>query len=689
MTEEELNRQVEEYENYNSDFGGRLEELDKGKEDLFDRIIAARTNELIAQNQINIADRERAMYRNFVTEAKNQNIISNMSDEGKKQFENLSKAENIVLTGENQVVAYATLEGNENQQHYKYDMQDLDPIVQNFINKFITVKENVRNQNNIAVRNSIAKIKSEQCRNYMNEQFEQLEDDFRKMCGDNDSELQDAIIYNIDTFNELKNDDGEIVYVGTIDGKQVTIDENSSVYDALDLTVTKFNTNRLGVGGDLHVDMDQDYSRPDSVIIRDTNELNTEEVVKENGNKPIQAHTKDVENLHSEPSDNVISEEELIAEQAKNNEVKTKQDLINNKKENRKKIQKDIVIKNKESRKKYLLEKDESRFAFAPVAELKYKGIVTARAIGGYLKEKKYNGLESTKFFIKNAWKGSALNRLIEERREKKKVQERIDAKLKNESVEQTEIEETNIEQSKSDDQIVTEPIKELDANHINTTHDGAKALENGVDDNVKEDLKKQGVEVNDPQQLQPQKIEDSKEENKSEEVQVEENKPEEVHTEKHEHEEKKEETVPAKDYKTLRDNVFKFIEGQNLEKTNITDMLENFGLTEEDYQAYRSEKQRNEIREARNSKILDEFEKDLQKSRQAEKLEELNRLRVSVYEELQKQQEEQQKQEETLKHTMEDVKNMAYSIETPVYPELHSASNENLENMEVSSKSK
>ena len=355
--------------------------------------------------------------------------------------------------------------GGESAKTYDYDSlsEPMKKLVSRYKNYTLFSKIG-------EIKSSLVKVSSEECYDYISDTFDKWTTDFQKMSRNTPPELVDDIIYNIDTFKESKDKDGNPVYEGNINGKKVTFAEDDEIYDALDKIVPSYRFDGLGFGGDNPDAVD--FSKPELVIHKAPTTIPMEGPLKEMGAKPIQARSKDVAYMYAQPTEtisigqsvknnskkteeNTIKVEgatpiaitqagrktlnnanhERLNEQQDPEEVtfqpeetvakkrKTAEDYEEERKKTREEIKEEKGERTWQARKKYLLAKDQSRFNFAPIAYLRYKSRTVKDSIGLHLKESLSLGKISTKEKTNSMWRRSWLNQLLGERKERKRVQ--------------------------------------------------------------------------------------------------------------------------------------------------------------------------------------------------------------------------------------------------------------------------
>lgn len=431
----------------------------------------------------------------------------NFTEEEQQLLEELKNAD--VVTFNNDKVFYlATINDNGEVIGKTYDYDSLSEPMKKMVSRYRFFDNNSKT---IELKNSFVKIDSEACRKHISDTLDNWATDFHKMSRNTSPKLIDDIVYNIDTFKEGIDKDGNPVYEGIIDGEKITFADDGEIYDALDRLVPSYQFDGIGFGGDNPNAVD--FTKPDEVIQLSPSEVEKEEPIKEEGAKPIQAHTKDVEDMHAEPT-KTVSADELLKHSADNNEkvdeketirveganrlastnagmtalneataeelnekqetndveFKPEQDVNKKRKtadefeEERKKVKDELkqekANKQIEARKKYLLAKDQSIFNFAPIAYLKYKGETITTSMGHTLKKAKGIGFINAKQKIQKMWVRSSLNQKLGEHKAKKKRDEQLLASM-DESKEKKDEVPAEVEEPKLEDDVQSNPIEE------------------------------------------------------------------------------------------------------------------------------------------------------------------------------------------------------------------------------------
>lgn len=507
-----MNQEDRELEQLISDYGEVMQSIDyeqnmqlsaQKKQTAVKRIIDNKKQELLLK--IKEAQEVNAM------------ILSSFIDEKRAKEGEFTEEEQIVLNELKNADAisfdadknFHLMKISENREVTRktYNYDSFSPRVK----KIISYARILNNSSEIVnLKNAFVRVDSEEAKNHVSKALDDLESKFRKINRNINPELLDDIIYNIDTFKERIYENGVSVYEGNINGKTIRVSDDEDIYDALDVVVTGYNMDGVGFGGSDPAAID--YSKPNDTIQFETKKIDSDEPIKAEGAKPIQAHEKDVKDMHAQAT-KTVSDKELLEQKVDDKEKTDEKEIIKvegannlaatkagknaldqsnaedlNKKiednnvefkpeetvkkrktaldyvEERDNIKKEVKREKSENernaRKKYLLEKANSSFNFAPIAYLTYKGTTIKNSIGSFIKEKKGIAKSHSEEKLKKMWRRSSLNQKIGEYQEKKKNDERLLASMDDE-IEKEEEASTLEEKENNAEETITEKVEE------------------------------------------------------------------------------------------------------------------------------------------------------------------------------------------------------------------------------------
>lgn len=295
QTDRELEQLINEYtETMESiDYEQNMKAAEEKKQEAIKRIIDDKKRELLLK--IKEEQHKNAEKISASIDKENARGVT-FTEEEQQLLEELKNADAVTFN-KDRVFYLATINDNGEVIGKTYDYDSLSVPMKKMVSRYRFFDNNSKT---IELKNSFVKIDSEACRKHIGDTLDNWATEFHKMSRNTSPKMIDDIVYNIDTFKEGIDKDGNPVYEGIIDGEKITFADDGEIYDALDRLVPSYQFDGIGFGGDNPNAVD--FTKPEEVIQLSTSEVAKEEPVKEEGTKPIQAHTKDVEDMHAEPT---------------------------------------------------------------------------------------------------------------------------------------------------------------------------------------------------------------------------------------------------------------------------------------------------------------------------------------------------------------------------------------------------